>query len=316
MRLVGELHRRPVVCTFRSKGEARGENLMSYQHRLRGLTVFSRERPAFTVGLVILLVYVIWAMIPGVISPFDPYLRIAPSLLPPSSQHLLGTNDVGQDIFSELVFGARVSLFIGFAAALAVISIGTFIGLVSGYLGGVVDEALMRLADVILILPSLPLMILLAAIMGKQNIYNIIIAIAVNAWPGVARLVRSAVLSLKERPFVEATRAAGASRGYIMVQHMLPNVAPLVIAELIGRVASGMLAEAGLSFLGLGDPLHKSWGMMIHYANECGGWWANNGMPAWWWLLPPGLCISMVTTSLSLVGQGMEDLLNPRLRRM
>ncbi|MCJ7573965.1 ABC transporter permease [Candidatus Bathyarchaeota archaeon] len=249
------------------------------------------------------------------LAPYDPYKRVDRPLKPPSDKYLLGTNDIGQDIFSELIYGTRVSLLIGFAAAFFSVTIGTLVGVVSGFLGGAVEEVLMRFTDVIMILPNIPLLILLMAIFGKQSFYIMVLAISITGWTTAARLVRSSTLSIKERAYVEAAKAIGAGDRHIITKHILPNISPLIMATMIYEVAGAMMSEAGLAFLGLGDPSNKSWGMILHYAETSGGWYANMGYPAWWWIIPPGLCIALTVASLVLIGQAMEEIINPRLRR-
>jgi len=266
-------------------------------------------------GLVILLFFVFMAIFAPFLAPYNPYKRVDRPLKPPSDKYLLGTNDIGQDIFSELIYGTRVSLLIGFAAAFFTVTIGTLIGVVSGFLGGAVEEVLMRFTDVIMILPNIPLLILLMAIFGKQSFFIMVLAISITGWTTAARLVRSSTLSIKERAYVEAAKAIGAGDRHIISKHILPNISPLIMATMIYEVAGAMMAEAGLAFLGLGDPSNKSWGMILHYAETSGGWYANMGYPAWWWIIPPGLCIALTVASLVLIGQAMEEIINPRLRR-
>jgi ABC-type dipeptide/oligopeptide/nickel transport system permease subunit len=277
-------------------------------------SVYRRSKPGL-VGLAILLSFLFIAVFAPFISPYDPYNRVDRPLRPPSDKYLLGTNDIGQDIFSELIYGTRVSLTIGFLAALFTVVIGTLVGVVSGFLGGAVDEVLMRFTDVIMILPNIPLLILLMAIFGRQSYFIMILAISITGWTGTARMVRSSTLSIKERAYVEASKAIGAGDGHIITKHVLPNVSPLIMATMIYQVAGAMMSEAGLSFLGLGDPSAKSWGMVLHYAQTSGGWYANQGYPAWWWIIPPGLLIALTITSLVLIGQTLEEIINPRLRR-
>lgn len=277
-------------------------------------SIYRRSKPGI-LGLAILLFFILTAIFAPFISPYNPYVRVDRPLRPPSNKYLLGTNDIGQDIFSELIYGTRVSLTIGFLAALCTVVIGTLVGVVSGFLGGSVDEVLMRFTDVIMILPSIPLLILLMSIFGRQSYFIMILAISITGWTGTARMVRSSTLSIKERAYVEASKAIGAGEGHIILKHVLPNVSPLIMATMIYEVAGAMMSEAGLSFLGLGDPGHKSWGMVLHYAQTSGGWYANQGYPAWWWIIPPGLLIALTIASLVLIGQTMEEIINPRLRR-
>ncbi|MGD2201533.1 MAG: ABC transporter permease [Candidatus Bathyarchaeota archaeon] len=284
----------------------------------RGIKEFAqvyRRSKSGLLGLAILLTFILTAIFAPFLAPYDPYKRVDRPFRPPSNEYILGTNDIGQDIFSELIFGTRISLTIGFAAAIFTVTIGTLIGVVAGFLGGSIDEVLMRFTDVIMILPSIPLLILLMAIFGKQSFFIMVLAISILGWTGTARMVRSSTLSIKERMYVEASKAIGAGDRHIITKHILPNVSPLIMATMIYQVAGAMMSEAGLAFLGLGNPGNKSWGMILHYAQTSGGWYANMGYPAWWWIIPPGLCIAFTVASLVLIGQTLEEIINPRLRR-
>ncbi|MDR3153619.1 MAG: ABC transporter permease [Deltaproteobacteria bacterium] len=252
------------------------------------------------IGAAILLALLLAAVFAPLVSPLDPYEFGIP-YLEPSAAHLLGTNDVGQDILSELVYGARVSLIIGVTAAFAVTAAGAAVGLTSGYWGGKADVALMGLTNVFMSLPALPLTVVLVAYLGP-GLRNVILAICLTAWTGTARVVRSRVLQLKELPFVKIEKTLGAGPLYVMFRHLLPNIGELVFVRGVLAVASAMLAEAGLSFLGLGTAGAKSWGSILHYAFFRGG--LVNG--CYWWYLPPMICISLSVTGfllLSYVGE-------------
>lgn len=244
---------------------------------------------------------------PMMFSTFDLTMRLHIEM---TKTFILGTDDAGRDVFSQMIYGTQVSLLIGFLATLMTVVIGTFIGIVSGYMGGKIDDILMRITDIMLVIPGLPLMIVLAAILGP-SITTIILVIGILSWPTTARFIRAQVLTLKERAFVEAARAAGATDFYIMRKHILPNVMPLVFAEAILMIASAILIEAALSFLGLGDPVHISWGMILHYAEMRGAF--SRG--AWWCVVPPGLAITLVCVSFVFIGNALDEILNPRLRR-
>jgi peptide/nickel transport system permease protein len=183
------------------------------------------------------------------------------------------------------------------------------VGLCAGYFGGAVDEVLMRIADVLMSIPDLPVLIILGALFGK-SVLNIVILLAIFSWMGIARLVRSQTLSLKERMFVEAAKASGASGGYIMREHILPNVMPLIFANLVLRIPGAILTEASLSFLGLGDPRVPTWGRMLQNAKQFGAFTRL----AWWWLLPPGIALTLLSLAFVFIGNSVNEIYNPRYR--
>ncbi len=221
---------------------------------------------------------------------------------------LLGADAHGGDLFAELLWGARTSLFVGLIASFIGIGLGLVVGLVAGYKTGYIDEALMRFTDMMLVLPALPLLLVLIAVLGP-SILNIIILIGFLGWMGFARVIRSQVLSLKERPFIEAAKAAGAGTRRILATHIFPNVVSLTYANLALAVPAAILTEAALSFLGLGDPLAISWGQIISNAQ------AANALNDWWWIIPPGIAIAFVSLSFVLIGYSLDEIFNPRLRR-
>jgi peptide/nickel transport system permease protein len=225
------------------------------------------------------------------------------------NSYLLGTDKEGHDILSQTLLGSRIALLIGFLSAAFSIGIGIIIGLVAGYYGGTVDAILMRFTDVILVLPALPLLIVMASILSP-SIWNIILIITVMGWGGVARVIRAEVLSLKERPFIDSARVSGASKSRIMFKHILPNVFPLALLYMTFAVSGAILFEASLSFIGLGDPSAMTWGMMLNYVQQGG-----NALRCWWWLLPPGLCITLLCLAFFLLGRAFDEIVNPRLRR-
>ena len=230
--------------------------------------------------------------------------------LPPSAEFPLGTNHIGQDILSRLIYGTQISLIVGFTASIVAVGLGTAVGLISGYYGGFVDTILMRITDVFLSLPTLPLMLVFLVMFG-QGLHNIIFVIAILGWTGTARMVRSEALSLRERPLTEAAHALGASDRYILIKHILPNTLPLILANMILGVVSAILGEAGIAFLGFVD-IHgpPSWGIMLHWANK------NAALlnMAWWWILPPGLLILLTSLGFVFVSHAADKVVNPRLR--
>jgi peptide/nickel transport system permease protein len=223
---------------------------------------------------------------------------------------ILGTEYGGTDLWTQLVYGARISLEIGLIAAAISISIGLLVGIVAGYLGGMVDEALMRVVDVMMCIPVLPILLALVQILSIRSIWYIIVLIAIFGWLGESRIVRSRVLSLREMPFVESAIASGGSKTYIMLRHILPNVIPVILAALVLSVPGAILTEASLSFLGFGDPSVPSWGRMLQRAWDYGAF----SQMIWWWFLPPGIAIIIICVAFVFMGHAVDQVVNPRLR--
>lgn len=221
----------------------------------------------------------------------------------------LGTDNLGRSVWAQFVWGARISLLVGLAATVIAILIGSFVGVLSGFFGGIGSSLLMRLTEWFLVIPFLPLAIVLAAVLGP-SVWNVILVIGITSWPATARVIRAQVLSLKERLYVERSRALGASGGHVMQRHILPNVSPLILANLTLTVPVAILSETTLSFLGLGDPTRASWGKMLDEAFSAGALTRN----AWWYYLPPGLGIMVVVLAFVLIGQALEEILDPRLK--
>lgn len=271
--------------------------------------VFANKMALF--GTIVLIFFILTAIFGPFIVPFNvmKFGEIEDVLKAPSSSHLLGTDDMGRDVLGYLIAGSRISLLVGFLATAISMIIGTTIGIVSGYSGKTIDNVLMRITDFFLVIPWLPLMMVLAAILGT-SIWNIIVVIGVTSWAGTARVVRSQTLSVRERQFIERTVSIGAGSRHIMVRHILPNVFPLVFANTILIAAAAITSETTLSFLGLGDPAHASWGMMLHYAFETGA--TSSG--AWWYFLPPGICVVSVVLAFTLMGYAFDEILNPKLK--
>lgn len=274
-------------------------------------------------GLAILLVFIMMAIIAGPLydlgiiqnpNNFTESSDPSQALKPPSSEHLLGTDEKGRDVVSELFYGSRNSLIVGFAAALITMVIGSGIGLFAGSYGKGVDEFLMRVTDLFLVIPWLPFAVILATFLPPENkpsLFKIIIVIGVTSWPSTARIVRAQVLSIRERSFVERAVSIGSGKMHIMRVHLLPNVFPLVFANAILSVSYAILSEAFLSFFGLSDPSKITWGLMLYNSYNFGGF-ANE---AYWFVLPPGICIIMVVLGFTLVSYALDEILNPRLRK-
>jgi peptide/nickel transport system permease protein len=265
------------------------------------------------VGLVTLGIFVAIALLAPVLA--DPEsLEVVnttdnPQWAPPSEFPPLGTDSYGRPIWDQLVYGSRISLLVGIAATLIAIVIGTVVGVTAGFFGGWTDSGLSRLTEWFLVIPFLPLAIVLAAILGP-SVRNIVLVIGITSWPTTARLIRAQVLTLKQRLYVERSRALGASGPHVLGRHILPNVMPLVLANATLTVPIAILSETALAFLGLGDPSAVSWGQMLEEAFSAGAL----GREAWWWYLPPGLCVIGVVLAFTLVGRALEEVLDPRLR--
>ncbi len=270
------------------------------------------QNPMALIGLAMLLVIIVLAVFAPLIAPYDPNAQegIGTENIyeRPSITHLLGTDDAGKDVLSNFIYGARVSLIVGFFASFISVFIGGLIGVVSGFYGGKVDNALMRFTDIMLVIPPLPLAVVIVA-MTKPSLMNIILVIGILGWTGTARLVRSQTLSVKERKFILRTKAIGAGNMHIILRHILPHVLPLMVANTVLVISLSILEESTLSFLGLADPTVISWGQMLNFAFTRGGMSAG----AWWALLIPGVGIVWVVLGLTLLGHGLEQIFNPRL---
>lgn len=265
-----------------------------------------KKNRAAVAGLVILIVLVLIAIFDGYIAPLDPNSMGSQRLSTPSLANPFGTDDLGRDVFSGVIHGARVSLIVGLLGALTTTAIAIFVGALSGYLGGHIDDLMMRVTEVFMVIPRLFLALVIAAIWGS-SIWNIILVIGVLSWPGCARLVRAEFMSLKQQEFVEAAKAQGASRLSIIFSEILPNAMPPIIISASLAVGSAILLESSLSFLGLGDPNVLSWGVILH---NCFDFFYR----AWWTALFPGLALFITVLAVNMVGDGLNDALNPKLR--
>jgi peptide/nickel transport system permease protein len=273
--------------------------------------LFRRNR-AGMVGLVLLVGFMLVAIFAPLLA--DPSgLEVTKAtggvLEPPSLDYPLGTDDVGRSILTLLIWGSRVSLFVGLFATAISMFLGTLVGLTSGFFRGWPAAILFRLTEWFLVIPYLPLAMVLISLLGR-SLVNIAIVIGVTSWASTALLIRSQTLSIKERSYLERARVLGAGRRQQMTRHVLPNVMPMVFANTTLTVAIAILAETTLSFLGLGDPTRVSWGTMLEDAFSAGAMTTG----AWWFIVPPGVCVVLVVLSFTLVGQALEEVLDPRLR--
>jgi peptide/nickel transport system permease protein len=260
-------------------------------------------------GVAVLGLFLFLTLFGALLAPYDPLASSTEVLQPPSSSHLLGTTEAGSDVLSQVMVGARVSIVVGFAAAVISAVLGAAVGLIGGYFGGWTDRIFDSFENWFLVIPTLPLMVVIARLLDP-SLTVLILVIGLTSWAGTGRIVRSQVLTLKERAFVERARALGASDAYIIRTHILPNTLPLIFANTVLIVAVAILAEAGLAFLGLGDPNNISWGTMLEAGFESSAPSAG----AWWYVVPPGLCITLLVLAVAILGYLFEEQVNPRLR--
>lgn len=257
-------------------------------------------------AIVFITLIVIVAVFAPFIAPYDPATQdLSQRLIAPSSQHLLGTDDLGRDVFSRIVYGARVSISVGFFAVLLTIVIGAAFGILAGYFGGWIDSILMRFTDIMLCFPTFFLILLVIAFF-EPNIYNVMIVIGLTSWTGLARIVRAEVLSIREREFVLASKMLAVSKTRLFFAHILPNViSPIIVYGAIG-IGAAILTESGLSFLGLGvQPPMSSWGQILMQGKDY-------IYVAWWLSVFPGLIILFTVLSFNLIGEALRDALDPK----
>jgi peptide/nickel transport system permease protein len=274
------------------------------------------------VGLAILVAFAVLAAFPEL---FVGKLETAVSasgarLAAPAAGHLLGTDELGRDMLNLTIHGARISMSIGLMATLITIVVGAVVGIVAGYTGGVLDTLLMRVTDVFLVLPTIVLAIILAPVVLdvigsdaelfgiRATLLVIVVVIGLTSWATTARIIRSQVLSLKERMFVDRARVIGAGSGHIMRRHILPNVINLIVAQSVLTFATAVFTETTLAFIGLGDPFAPSWGEILNAAQSSGA----PGLGAWWYIAPPATCVVLVVLAFTLVGNALDDILNPK----
>ncbi len=268
--------------------------------------IFGRNRSA-SIAAVILGALLLAAVACRLLAPFEPgAIGVGPAMEAPSMAHLFGTDELGRDVLSRVLFGLRVSLMVGFGAAGIATAVGIFVGGIAGFSGGLVDDLLMRITEVFQVIPRFFLAVVLVAFFGA-SIWNIIASIAILSWPDIARLVRAEFLTLRSRQFVDAARVAGAPPGVLIFVEILPNALGPVVVNATLLVGQAMLLEAGLSYLGLGDPAQVSLGLILQEAQQI-------MRTAWWTTAFPGIAIFLAVLSLNVVGDGLNDVLNPRSR--
>lgn len=266
-------------------------------------------------GIIVLIILIGVGVLADVIAPYEPTERHYSEageikrLESPSKEHWFGTTDVGRDIFSQVILGTRTALTVGILAAFLTTFVGASVGIISGFYGGITDSILMRVVDFFYAIPFIPFVIVLSAVLSP-SLWNIILAVTMLSWRTVARLVRSQVLSISERPFIKAARVSGAGNVRIMVKYILPNVIPIIMLEMAFMVNWAIMAEASIAFLGFGDPGNQSWGQILHFSFVTG-----NSRNAWWWTAPPGIAIVLLLVSIFFVARSLEEVLDPRLRR-
>lgn len=269
-------------------------------------TLFQKitSSPQGIIGLIILIFFIFLALGASFIAPYSPSDMSARPLLAPSSAHWLGTDDVGKDILTVVIYGSRTSLIVAFCVSATVLAIGTIVGVFSGYTGGIVDRAFMRGVDIFLMIPDIPLILIFAAYL-TPGIWNIVFILAILGWPVSARITRAQSIMLKSAGHVDFAKVSGGSDLYVIKNHILPDLYPIMATTVVMQSIRAILSESGLAFLGLGDPSYPSWGTIIKYAI---GYPSIFFSDAWmWWLLPAGACITLLVLAFVLLGQCLED---------
>jgi peptide/nickel transport system permease protein len=285
---------------------------ISWARRRATLARFTRaflHHKSGVAGLIILIVFIVVAFLAPVLYSndiVDVTKATGPVMRGPSHAYPLGTDESGRSVLGLLVWGTRISLVVGVAATIISMVIGTLVGIASGHYTNWFGAVLERITDWFLVIPFLPLAIVLATVLGA-SLLNVIVVIGITSWPGTARLVRAQTLSVEGRPYLERARVLGGGNWHQMTKHVLPNVMPLVLANTTLTVAIAILSETTLTFLGLGDPLHVSWGTMLENAFGSGA----ITLGAWWYLIPPGLCVVIVVLAFTLVGRTLEAIVDP-----
>ena len=268
------------------------------------------ENKKSRIGLILLALFILTALFAPLLAPYDPSSHVGMPNEKPTSEHLLGTTQAGEDVFSKLIYGSRVSLTVGLFAGGLVTLIALAIGLTAGYVGGIVDDILSFFINLMMVIPTLPLVITVAAYSPVKGLLPIIIILGVTGWAWGARVKRAQILSLRERDYITAAIFAGESMPRIIIREIMPNMTSLIIASFIGASAGAIGAEAGLQFIGVGDLTSNSWGTMLYWANNSGAMLTGQ----WAWLVAPGFALAGLMTALTLINFGIDALSNPHLR--
>lgn len=277
--------------------------------RRHGPPAWARS-PKVLVGAGLIGVFVLLAIIGPMIAPYDPSSTSGATTVPPSAAHLLGTTSTGQDVLSQVLVGARQSMLVGFVAAIIGEALAVVIGITAGYLDGVVGEALNALINIFLVIPVLPLEIVLAGYLSGGGWLGVALIISVTAWPWGARVLRAQTRSIRKRDYVEAARVAGEPGWRIVGFEILPNTTALIVTGMLFHVLLAIVVQSSLAFLGLGNLASWSWGTILYWADDATAFFTG----AWWWYVPPGLCLALVGMGLALVNLGLDEVINPKLQ--
>ena len=273
------------------------------------LTQLLRNRKAL-VGVTILAIVILVAIFAPLLTEYSPTQRVGRPHQPPSTDHLLGTTRLGYDVFTRLLYGARISLAVGFGAGLLITIIGTVLGIIAGYKGGVVDEVITFLTNMVLVIPNLPLLLVLAAFIGQASPLVIAVILGFTSWAWGVRVTRSETLSIRQRDFVKSAEMLGEPGWRIMAFEIFPNLISIVGINFIGSVLFAVITEATLEFLGLGDPNTVSWGIMLYNAQNA----SALSVGAWWDILTPCVALAVLGLGLALINFAIDEIANPRLR--
>lgn len=269
-----------------------------------------RNKKILILSLFIIAFFIVVAILAPYLTPYNPDIQSGLPFETPSSKHLLGANHIGQDIFSEIIMGTRYSIYIGFLVASLTISIGSFLGIISGYFGGIIDSVIMRICDFIMTVPYFPMVILLASV-SSGGVPTMVFILTALSWPHSARVIRSQVMKIKTKDYILNIKAMGAKNTYILRKHILRELSPLIAYRFTTRFKYAIIAESTLSFLGLGSPTIKSWGSILYFAQQRNAFTIG----AWsWWVIPPGILISILAFSLMLFSYSFEEIMDKRLK--